>query len=379
MPRGWFTAIRVAIVVAGGAVILSLVQWQTTLVTAVGQAGLDGQIAQVEREQVVVSMEYLDSGYWRVETADGQRGVVDDADIRRSLPALLIEADLLWLLVGLALVGCVYPLQATRWWLLMRCRKIDSTWLRTLRLVLVGAFCNFFLPGTEGGDVVKAWGAAKGTDRRVEAVMSVVFDRITGLAGLVLVAAIAGIFLAESEQARNVGLWTGLGMVFVVIFGVAAFFIAERGWLRLPEVVRSFGGGLPGRAMDAARAYGRHPGAVVQATGVSMVVQVCLAAAAGCCAWAVGAELDLVVVLTIMPILFIAAAVPLFWQGAGVMELVGIMLLASPEVATSSQVIALLVLYRVLEFIWGLIGSLLMLGGGIQLHPSAPAPPESGS
>ena len=107
------------------------------------------------------------------------------------------------------------------------------------------------------------------------------------------------------------------------------------------------------------------------ATGVSVCVQVLLAAAAGCCAWAVGARHELIVILAVMPILFIAAAVPLTWQGAGVMELLGIALLAGPGVATVSQVIALLVLYRALEFTWGLAGSLLMLGGDIQLHPGA--------
>ena len=377
MSRRWFTAIRAAVVVVGVAVIVSLVQWQTTLVTPAGQVGLDGQVTEVDREQIVVQIEPLDSGFSRVETVDGQSGVVDDANLRPSLPRILIHADWIVLLWGLALVGCVYPLQATRWWLLMRCRRLDAPWLRTLRLVFVGAFCNFFLPGTEGGDVVKAWGAAKGTDRRVEAVMSVVFDRITGLAGLVLVATLAGLFLAESAQAKEVGLWTGVGMVIIVIVGVAGFMVAERGWLRLPEVVRSFGGGLPGRLVDAFGAYRRHPGAVVQATVVSMVVQICLAAAAGCCALAVGVQHDLMVILAIMPVLFIAAAIPLFWQGAGVMELLGIMLLAGPGVATSSQVVAFLVLYRVLEFTWGLIGSLLMLKGGIQLHPPSPPPTES--
>ena len=377
MSRRWFTAIRAAVVVVGVAVIVSLVQWQTTLVTPAGQVGLDGQVTEVDREQIVEQIEPLDSGFSRVETVDGQSGVVDDANLRPSLPRILIHADWIVLLWGLALVGCVYPLQATRWWLLMRCRRLDASWLRTLRLVFVGAFCNFFLPGTEGGDVVKAWGAAKGTDRRVEAVMSVVFDRITGLAGLVLVATLAGLFLAESAQAKEVGLWTGVGMVIIVIVGVAGFLVAERGWLRLPEVVRSFGGGLPGRLVDAFGAYRRHPGAVVQATVVSMVVQICLAAAAGCCALAVGVQHDLMVILAIMPVLFIAAAIPLFWQGAGVMELLGIMLLAGPGVATSSQVVAFLVLYRVLEFTWGLIGSLLMLKGGIQLHPPSPPPTES--
>ena len=70
-----------------------------------------------------------------------------------------------------------------------------------------------------------------------------------------------------------------------------------------------------------------------------------------------------------MPILFLAAAVPLTWQGAGVMEVLGIALLAVPGVASVNQVVGLLVLYRCLELTWGLVGASLMMGGGVRLHP----------
>lgn len=371
MPRALFTAIRLIIVVTGVTAIVLMVNWRTVVVTPAGDIGFDGTIRDVARTHDVEMSTPAGDGMMLVVTTDGMRAQVGIDRIRPGLLDLLADANWWWVLIGLGLVGCVYPLQATRWWLLMRCRGLGASWPRTLRLVLVGAFCNFFLPGTEGGDVVKAWGAARGADRRVEAVMSVVFDRITGLAGLVLVAAGVGIFLAESPQSKSIGIWTAIGMVAVAVIGIAAFVVTERGWLRLPEVARSFGGGLSGRVVDAATAYKRHPGAVAAATGVSVCVQVLLAAAAGCCAWAVGARHELIVILAVMPILFIAAAVPLTWQGAGVMELLGIALLAGPGVATVSQVIALLVLYRALEFTWGLAGSLLMLGGDIQLHPGA--------
>ena len=98
-------------------------------------------------------------------------------------------------------------------------------------------------------------------------------------------------------------------------------------------------------------------------------MQILLASAAGACAWAVGATHDITVILAVMPILFLAAAVPLTWQGAGVMEVLGIALLAVPGVASVNQVVGLLVLYRCLELSWGLVGATLMLGGGISLHP----------
>ena len=93
--------------------------------------------------------------------------IVPSTWVHPGLLRVLGNADWFWLTIGLGLSGCIYPLQTTRWWILMRCRGIPATWVRTFRLVMVGAFCNFFLPGTEGGDVVKAWGAAKGSGRRL--------------------------------------------------------------------------------------------------------------------------------------------------------------------------------------------------------------------
>jgi hypothetical protein len=198
-------------------------------------------------------------------------------------------------------------------------------------------------------------------------VISVVFDRITGLAGLVILAAIVGIFVADSEQAQQIGWWVGWAMGGIGLVAIIAFVLATRDWLRLPEVVRTFGGGLPARIIDAVTAYASHPTAVLSATGVS--VQVLLASAAGCAAWSLGVTHDLTIILAVMPILFLVAAVPLIWQGAGVMELAGIALLAGSGAASVNQVVGLLLIYRALEFTWGGVGALLMLGGGIELHP----------
>ncbi|MCP4839251.1 MAG: flippase-like domain-containing protein [Planctomycetes bacterium] len=369
MLRHVFTAIRVLLVLAAVAIVVLVVNWRTILVIPAGEPGLDGSTREIPTTYVLTSVEDAAPGAVWVKTESGLAGEVGVNLVKPGMLDVFAGANGWWLLIGLGLVGCIYPLQATRWWILMRCRGLSAAWPRTLRLVLVGAFCNFFLPGTEGGDIVKAWAAAKRSDRRVEAVMSVVFDRITGLVGLIILAAVVGIFLAESEQAQQIGAWAGWGMVAIGATAVIAFFIATRGWLRLPEISRTFGGGLPARMITAARAYAQHPGAVLSATIVSVGVQVLLASAAGCAAWSLGVTHDLTVVLAVMPILFLAAAVPFTWQGVGVMEMLGIALLAVPGVASVNQIIGLLLLYRGFELAWGGVGALLMLGTGIRLHP----------
>jgi len=376
MQRRLFTAVRILLVAVGVAVVVYAVNWRTIVVLPAGDSALTGAASNNETSHVVEAITAAGPGFVMVTTASGLTGEVPVDAVRMGMLDVLGGANVWWLLIGLGLVGCVYPLQTTRWWILMRCRGLNASWPRTLRLVLVGAFCNFALPGTEGGDVVKAWGAAKGSGRRVESVMSVVFDRITGLAGLVILAAVVGLLVAESEEAREIGRWVGWTALGVATVAVCAFVIATRGWLRMPDIARRFGGGLPVKLAEAASAYARHPAAVVGATGVSVCVQVALASAAGCAAWSLGVTHDITVILAVVPVLFLVAAVPLFWQGAGVMEATGIALLAAPGVASVNQVVGFLLLYRAFEFAWGGVGALLMLRGGITLHPPLENPAQ---
>lgn len=372
MSRTYVTALRIALVAVAVGLAIWFVNWRTIAVVPAGESPFGKTSSQEEVTYVITDAVELGSGLLHVTTTDGQEGTLKSIWVRPGMFQVLMMADWWWILIGLGLMGFVYPLQTTRWWLLMRCRQLQVSWLQTFRLVFIGAFSNFCLPGTEGGDIIKAWSVAKGTGRHVEAVMSVVFDRITGLVGLVVLAAVVGIFVAESPQSQLIGWWAGVAMVSIGCIAIALFVLTERGWLRMPEVVNRFGRGLPGRVAGAAKAYAGHPASVACGTGISIIVQTLLASAAGCCAWALGARHELIVILAAMPVIFLAGAIPLFIQGAGIMELLAISLLAIPDIATVNQAVAIMVLYRLLEFAWGLIGVPLLIGSGISLKQ----PPE---
>ena len=55
-----------------------------------------------------------------------------------------------------------------------------------LVLTMVGAFYNTFMPGSTGGDVLKAYYASKHTTHRTRAVLSVIIDRVIGLLALII-------------------------------------------------------------------------------------------------------------------------------------------------------------------------------------------------
>ena len=366
---------RLLLITAGVVVVLWAITWQDAIRIPAGEVAPDGAVSEVARDIVVTGVTAMPGD---VDAMIGSISMPGYSPAEIEFPAewyrpgiitTFAGATLGLLLLGLVPLAGVYPLQATRWWLLMRCRGLHVSWWKTLRLVFVGAFFNFCLPGTEGGDVVKAWYVARRSDDRVTAVMSVAFDRITGLLGLLVLAAVAGILATSGSVAFTIGIWAWVAIATIAVLSWMYFSAGLRTWLGLDRLRKLFGDGLFVRIEESAHAYGAHKFVVGSATLVSVVVQVLLAAAATIAGTSLGITHDPGVIIAIMPILFLAAAVPMSWQGVGVMEALGIFLLAMPDLATPNQVIGMLLIYRGYELTWSLVGSLLLLRGDIHLHP----------
>jgi len=75
-----------------------------------------------------------------------------------------------------------------RWWLLLRTQSIFIDFWAAVRLNFLGLFYNNFMPGSVGGDFLRAWYVTKHTDKRFEAVLSVFVDRIIGLLSTLIIA-----------------------------------------------------------------------------------------------------------------------------------------------------------------------------------------------
>lgn len=97
-----------------------------------------------------------------------------------------------WPLLGsaLAVFGVCVGLVTVRWQYFLERQGLQLSFGRTLVLYLVGHFFNSFLFGVTGGDIVKAYYAARETrHKKAEAVTTVVVDRAVGLVALVVLAA----------------------------------------------------------------------------------------------------------------------------------------------------------------------------------------------
>jgi uncharacterized protein (TIRG00374 family) len=101
------------------------------------------------------------------------------------------------------LVVVTVSLQLFRWYILVRSLDLPFSLRNAFRLGMVGVFYNTFLPGSVGGDLLKAYFIAKEhPERKTRAVATVIADRALGLFGLILFVAVLGSMAWAGGDAR---------------------------------------------------------------------------------------------------------------------------------------------------------------------------------
>jgi uncharacterized membrane protein YbhN (UPF0104 family) len=303
--------------------------------------------------------------------------VDDEGKVRQGIMTVLRGADLSLLAVGLGLVALIYPIQSCRWWLLMRCRGLDVSLYKSFRLLMVGSFFNYSVPvGMTGGDVFKAYYAAKNSGRRADAVMSVIFDRVTGLLGLILLAGVAGLFKWEHDLARQITVYVWLGAAALVACALIYFSPRMRKSLGIDWLLAKLPGAKLFDAIDQATlAYGGHKRGVAAAVLISIPVHMLLAMAVASAGYAMGMNTEAAsrgLMLIVMPVVTMVGALPVSVQGIGTMEAAAAALL--PDVSFN-VIVGMLMMLRLYQAFWSLTGALFLLRGDIHLHPESQAEP----
>lgn len=384
--------LRLVLAAAGIGYIVWTLSWHDQVLIPAGYTYADGVVADQEIALRVLSHE--DDGLYTLQAPESGAGqqlrvAVPEDDISADQPrhkpgivSMLRDADWKLLIAGLALMLPVFPIQAVRWWLLMRCRGMDVAFGKAMRLTMVGLFFNFCMPGMTGGDVVKAYYAAKGSGKRGVAVMSVIFDRVVGLLGLVMLAGIAGLVLLMlggldadvHVLVRNVTGLIWLGFFANLLLAYLFFSRRIRRVLGLQRLIDKLGPEhLLVRIDDAAAAYRDHKSLILITILISLPVHFCQALATTCAGWALGMGLSAGLMLTVLPVLFLAGSVPLTYQGLGVMEALAVAMLLPSPVADANQLVSMLVLLRLFLILYALVGAVQVLRGNIHLFAQTDA------
>lgn len=274
-------------------------------------------------------------------------------------------------LLAMATAGFLLSLLtiAVRWWYLLRVVEVRIRLWEAVRLTFLGQFFNAVVPGTVGGDLVKAYYVARHTPHKAGVLVSVFVDRVTGLAMMALLSAatltivLAG-GLVSFEQARTPAVTVVI--VLVLVGGAMAFLLSTR--LRRVLHVQKLYQRLPiahhiSAAGRAARSYGRSARRLGVAMLVTLVAQVFFIggiALLGAALRSGGTIAPWYEFFVYVPLIYIIGAVPITPGGVGVIEgAYWTFFAASP----ASQILALALLARLIPIFWGLPGLLVAITG----------------
>lgn len=183
------------------------------------------------------------------------------------------------------LVGLMLSLAFLRWHTLLKSQRIELPYVKVFQLGMLGQFFSTVIPGTVGGDLVKAvYIARRFPQHKVKTVSTILMDRVIGLSGMIVMAGVS--FLLGRTHLHEVSNpsvkyveW--MGWVLVTLAGVilAGLALLPRLGALFPEdFSRSVFARLPGSgklvsAYAAARAYQCETLALWKALGLSLVMQ----------------------------------------------------------------------------------------------------------
>lgn len=275
------------------------------------------------------------------------------------------DADRSFLIASVMILPLCHLLTSMRWHVLLSALDIRLSQARTFTINMVGAFYNAFMPGTTGGDVVKAYYAAKhAPDKRTRAVISVLVDRAIGLYALLLIGGAMAAYQWEIPDCRRVAKVAGL-LFGGSICGLLVLYV---------PVLRKFSGlewvlkKLPmqthvRKALDAMETYARRPGSVLWAFFLAFPVHVSSILSATFAGKAFGLPLHDLYYWAVVPVIALVGAIPISPQGAGVMEFFAVQLTKRQGV-TVSQAFALTMSIRFVQIFWNLAAGIFVLRGG---------------
>lgn len=222
-----------------------------------------------------------------------------------------------------------------RWWLLLRSQSIFIRFWAVVRLYLLGWFYNNFMPGSVGGDLLRAWYVTKHTDKKFEAVLSVFVDRVIGLSstlviavsfyllflrdkGLELTSGSSGLFNAMAEY-KSIFFWA-----IIFITGVLCILLLHKKsrsmLLKVCSHIKQSGWRMILKFKNAFVIYCKKPLTMLLAFGLTVFLQMLAITAFWLLGSNMGIQADVKYYYVFFTLTWVLGAVPISIGGAVVVE-----------------------------------------------------------
>jgi uncharacterized protein (TIRG00374 family) len=258
--------------------------------------------------------------------------------------------------------GLVITLACLRWLVLLKSFGIRIAVRLVFQLHFIGLFFNNMMPSLTGGDVVKGYYIARGSTKKVEAVVSIFLDRFFGVFAIFLLAVVSALFALDHNRlgplAKIILLFVGLFLVGLFLFLSLPFW--KRFSLLQKFLDRFIWASQIKRIYNALTALRPKQAAVVLL--MSLLIQSLLVVLNYILAVGLGIkDISLGQFFVLIPIAGFISALPISFAGWGVGEGAYRALFMIMNPAYGGIAVVLSILYRFICLVYSLIGFPLYL------------------
>jgi len=304
--------------------------------------------------QCLVSLALLGFLLGRIEWR-GLAAIWQQMDVPVALTASLLTFPLLLLL-------------AVRWRIFLRQQHIAIRFRSVLALTWTGQFFNSFLPGSTGGDVSKIIQICRRyPDRKAQAAVTVILDRLSALVAMVMLAGCAWVMgpswkiLQAGLMSINFAHWS-LGLLLALMGGAVLVLVARRfgsdlwreRWARIGAALQT------GFQLNAG---------TVTALLLAVLIHFLNFTIFFLFARALGISITYAEVLLMLPVVFLLLLLPVTVNGHGLREVLlifyftqfGVHLTGGQTAGIPEIVVSLSAVCLANDLLWSLPGGLLCL------------------
>lgn len=283
-----------------------------------------------------------------------------DPEFRTDISAALKSTTPGWLVAGICFAGMENLVGVCRWRIFLKMLRIELPFWKSVQICLVALFCNTFLVGAAGGDLVRAAYLMRRGNSKIDSLLSVILDRISGLGGLILCTAVLTVWNYE-WLSRSPKVMTLVQIVIAYQIGCAALLtwtlsLAASGWTAnpprwapFPNILRKFGAGY------AQMAYQWR--ASLRAMALTLVMLIAYFGVFYASARAFSVDISFLQMSAIMPAADIITALPISIGGLGVREQVFAFLLSELSGVLAATAVSISLVGFLMNTSWGLAGA----------------------
>jgi glycosyltransferase 2 family protein len=299
--------------------------------------------------------------------------LISRTDIRTFYDGFLLAANQwTWLLSGILMTFFGLLAGAVRWQRVLAVQGIAFHTRKIMHIYFIGQFFNAFMLGACGGDVLRAYYAAKGQEgRRTEITMTILMDRAIGLFSTIVFCCLLIPFRIHIFLDHDGPRGAGFFMIVFLIVAIAGMIVLFRKNLfehfpffqRLEDNTQV--GPLIRRAYEAFFLYKNHHRLLWLSVFLSVLSTTFFTLA--CCSFGQALDLDIAVIdyFVLFPIITVIMSVPLTPGSLGVRESLFVSLFKAVFVGKADAILMSLMVYAGGVF-WSLVGGVVYLSSGFK-------------